>query len=146
MKSYTANPEAIFGYAPLTDQSGTRHFKIRKLRVAKRDRLVVGVAGVSTRSEAETLVGLELFVQRSQLPPPAEEEFYHDDLIDLQVETVDGFVKGRVTAVLNYGAGDILELAVAGGTELIPFTRMFVVEVDFARGRILIVPPKFEGQ
>ena len=57
--------------------------------------------------------------------------------------TPEGEALGRVTALLNHGAGDILEIAPAGGgeTRLLPFTQAVAPEIDFAAGRIVIVPP-----
>ena len=62
------------------------------------------------RNAAEALRGTELTVPRSALPPLAEDEYYHADLIGLPVETPDGTAVGRVVLVENFGAGDVLEI------------------------------------
>ena len=92
---------------------------------------------------AQALTGVELFARRDQLPPPAADEFYYDDLIGLAAVTPDGATLGRVAALSNFGAGDILEVAPPDGTEtlMFPFTRAVAVEIDFAGGRIVIAPP-----
>jgi len=110
--------------------------------------VVARVEGVATREAAAALTGVELFARREQLPPPDAEEFYHDDLVGLEAVTSEGERIGRVTAVLNHGAGDILEIARAdGGETLLPFTRQVAPEIDFAAGRIVVrPPPEIEGE
>ena len=105
--------------------------------------LVAQVAGVLTREAAAALTGVEIFARRDQLPPPNDEEFYYDDLIGLNAVDAAGGQLGRVVAVSNYGAGDILEIAPAGGGEtlLLPFTKRVAPTIDFDAGRIVIEPP-----
>ncbi len=85
--------------------------------------VVARVDGVATRDAAAALTHVGLFARRGQLPPPGEGEYYHDDLVGLQAQLADGAPFGRVIGVLNYGAGDILEIAAADGGEtiLLPF-------------------------
>ena len=144
VKSYTADPASIGVYGPLTDAAGARRFLLRVVRPLRDDMVVARVEGVADRNAAEALTGVELFARRSQLPPPAEDEFYHDDLIGLEAATPQGEVVGRVRAVLNHGAGDILEIA---DGSLLPFTKAVVPEIDFAAGRLVVVPPpEIEGE
>ena len=144
IQSYTAEPAAIGGYGPLTDATGARVFTVKVVRPLRDDMLVARVEGVATREAAAALTGVELHARRSQLPPPEPDEFYHDDLIGLAATTLDGEPLGRVVAVLNHGAGDILELE---GGRLLPFTKAVAPEIDFAAGRIVIVPPpEVEGE
>jgi 16S rRNA processing protein RimM len=143
VQSYTGDPLAIGGYAPLTDSRRAKEFAFERLRALKDDMLVVKVKGVETREAAAALTGLELFARRDRLPEPSEEEFYVDDLVGLVAATRDGRPLGRVSAVPNYGAGDILEIAPDGGGEplLLPFTRAIAPTIDFEGGRIVIDPP-----
>ena len=106
--------------------------------------LVVRLAGIDSREAAEKLTGAELFARRAQLPPPSDDEFYHDDLVGLDAVTREGDRLGEVVSLRNFGAGDILEIAPAPGVEtlLLPFTKAVAVEIDFERGRIVIVPPE----
>ncbi len=143
VKSYTDDPRAIGAYGDLTDRAGKAVFKLAALRLLKEDMLVVRLAGIDSREAAEKLTGVELFARRAQLPPPSDDEFYHDDLVGLEALTREGDRLGRVVALRNFGAGDILEIAPAAGGEtlLLPFTKAVAVEMDFERGRIVIVPP-----
>ena len=111
VKSLTADPTAIGAYGPLTDKDRGRKFVFESLRALKDDMLVARVAGVSTRDAAEALTGVEMFARRDQLPPPSEDEFYHDDLIGLEAVDAAGAQVGRVVSLMNYGGGDVLEIA-----------------------------------
>ena len=96
VKSFTAEPKAIGGYGVLTDKSGARAFHFESVRPLRDDMLVVRLAGVSTRNAAEALAGVEIFARRDQLPPPAADEFYYDDLVGLTAVTTEGAPLGRV--------------------------------------------------
>ena len=83
---------------------------------------IARLAGVSDRSAAEALRGALVEVDRAALPPLAEGEYYHADLIGLPCVDAAGKAVGTVTAVENYGAGDLLEVETGGGRRsLIPF-------------------------
>ena len=79
-------------------------------------------AEVTDRTAAEALRGTLLSVPRDALPPLAEGEYYHADLIGLPCESVDGGALGTVVAVEDFGAGDLLEIERPDGKRaLIPF-------------------------
>jgi len=142
IKSYTGEPLAIGGYGPLTDAEGARRFALTALRALRDDMIVGRVEGIATREAAAALTGVELYARRSQLPPPEAGEFYYDDLIGLEAVTPEGAPLGRVRAIANHGAGDVLEIAPEGGeARLLPFTELVAPKIDFAGGRIVIVPP-----
>ncbi len=140
VKSLTADPSAIGAYGPLTDKGRARTFVFESLRPLKDDMLVARLAGVSTRTAAEALKGAEIFARRDQLPPPADDEFYYDDLIGLEAVDAEGAPIGRVVSLMNYGAGDVLEIAPAQGGEtiLLPFSKRVAPRIDFDAGRIVI--------
>ena len=143
VKSFTADPKAIASYGALTDGAGARRFALKLVRGLKDDMVVVRVEGVDDRDAAEKLTGVELFARRAQLPPPDEGEYYYSDLMGLKAVTRDGETLGHVTTVLNYGAGDILEIAPEAGGEtlLLPFNATIAPEVDLDGGRIFIDRP-----
>ncbi|KPF91310.1 ribosome maturation factor RimM [Rhodopseudomonas sp. AAP120] len=144
--SFTADPFAVTDYGPLSTKDGTRSFEIATAREAK-DHLVVTLKGVTTRDEAERLNGLELYVPRDALPPTEDDEYYHADLIGLAAVTTAGEPLGRVVALHNFGAGDIIEIAPPSGpTLLLPFTNAVVPTVDLKAGQVMIEPPgEIEG-
>jgi 16S rRNA processing protein RimM len=144
VKPFTGEPMAIRGYGPLQAPDG-RRFEIEAARPAagsSPDMLVVRFKGIASREAAEALTGIELSVPRAQLPEPDEDEFYHADLIGLAAVTEAGETLGTVVAVQNFGAGDLLEIAPAGGASLfLPFTRAAVPVIDLAGGRVIVDPP-----
>lgn len=142
LQSFTADPAAISAYGPLFDESGARRFAISSLRSLGKDMFVARVDGVDDRTAAETLTDLNLYLSRTALPEPEEDEFYLADLEGLRAETREGATLGRVIAVRNFGAGDILEIQPPEGeTILLPFTKAAVPIVDVAGGRIVVAPP-----
>ncbi|MBK9081169.1 MAG: ribosome maturation factor RimM [Rhizobiales bacterium] len=139
LKSFTADPADFDAYGPLRDARG-RAFEILAKRPVKGDLFVVRVKGVDDRTGAEALTNVELRVPRAALPPAEDGEFYHADLIGLAAVDEAGGEVGEVVDVLNYGAGDILEIAPAGGGEtiLLPFNDDFAPTVDLAGRRIVV--------
>lgn len=142
LQSFTQDPASIARLKPLTDASGKRTFALIKLRPLKDAMFAAQVLGVSDRSAAETLVNTELYVERSQFPPESTDEFYVTDMIGLSAFFDSGAHAGRVLNLVNFGAGDILEIKPdAGETLLVPFTLANVPAIDIAAGRIVIAPP-----
>lgn len=144
LQSYTTDPLAIARYGPLTDEIGARRFALLAVRPQGKDMLVARLEGVTDRAGAQALTGVELYLPREKLPPPEDDEFYLADLEGLRAETREGVEIGRVVAVRNFGAGDILEVAPPEGGEtlMFPFTRAVVPVVDAAGGRVVIEPPE----
>ena len=142
LRSFTEDPAAVTGYGPLESEDGTRRFEIEALRPAK-DHFVARLAGVADRDAAEKLTNLKLYVPRDRLPPVEDDgTFYHADLVGLAAVTPDGAALGTVTAILNFGAGDLVEIKPPGGGEplMVPFTDTTVPEIDIAAGRMVVVP------
>ena len=144
--SFAANPADIAAYGDLTDKSGARSFRLKVLRATAKG-VVCRIDGVSDRNAAEALRGTELHVSRDKLPAPSEDEFYHSDLIGLAAVAPGGEVLGRIIAVENFGAGDILEIALesngkaTGRTEMVPFADAFVPTVDVPGRRVIVRLP-----
>lgn len=142
VKSFTANPEDLSAYGPLTDKTGAREFRI-KIHGVARGLLRAHIKGVDNRNAAEALAGVELYIERGRLPKPEEDEFYHADLVGLKAALVDGSDYGTVRALHDFGAGDVIEIALAaGGTVILPFTRAIVPSVDLGTGIVVIDPPE----
>lgn len=134
IKSFCAEPDAIAGYSPLTTEDG-RSFELKLGRPIK-DGYSARLSGVLTREDAEALKGTRLYAPRDRLPALPDDEFYHADLIGLEVVDTGGAALGRVRAVHDFGAGDVLD--VLGEKELmLPFTQEAVPTVDLSAGRIV---------
>jgi 16S rRNA processing protein RimM len=142
LHSFTADPQAIAGYGSLETDDG-RIFEIESLRPAKKH-LVARLAGITSRSAAEQLTNIKLYVPRERLPAPeGSDEFYHADLIGLAVVDRAGEKLGTVVAIHNFGAGDLIEVRQAEGepTQMLPFDEATVPEVDLAAGRLVVELP-----
>jgi 16S rRNA processing protein RimM len=143
VKSFCAEPSALGDYGPLSDEKGSREFKVTITRPVKGG-FAVRLSGVKTKEEADALKGVRLYAPREALPDLPDDEFYHADLIGLTVVDTGGADLGQVHAVMNHGAGDLLEVRQKGrsGTVLVPFTQAIVPTVDLTAGRIVVDPPE----
>ena len=144
--TFTEDPLAVKAYGPLLTKDGARSFEIASAREAK-GHLVATLKGVASREDAERLNGIELYIARDKLPATGENEYYHADLIGLAAVTPANEPLGRVAAIHNFGAGDIIEIApVHGATLLLPFTNAVVPTVDLAAGHVVIkLPEEIDG-
>ncbi len=142
LKSFCSEPEDIAAYGALSLEDGSGAFTVT-LSGQARNGFIARLSGVDTREEANALRGTRLYAPRDALPSLPDDEFYHADLIGLAVFDTGGTALGKVTAVLNHGAGDLLEVAAPGLSTpaLLPFTKAAVPTVDLAAGRIVADPP-----
>jgi 16S rRNA processing protein RimM len=143
IQSFTEQPLALASYGPLETSRPGLIIEILSARTTT-NVLVARIKGVDDRTAAEKLNGVELFVDREKLPVPDEEDdFYHADLIGLEARLGDGVVLGKVTAVPNFGAGDLIEIRDerTGDTYLYPFTKAVVPDVKVREGFLVIEPP-----
>lgn len=140
LKSFCAEPAAIAAYAPLLTEDG-RSFGLSLVRPLS-GAFAARLTGITTREAAEALRGTRLYARRDRLPALPEEEFYHADLIGLEAFDAGGAKIGTIRAVLDHGAGDLIEIARPGkAPALVPFTRDAVPAVDLGTGRVVIDPP-----
>jgi 16S rRNA processing protein RimM len=143
IRSHTADPADIASYGELETADGRKMPPIRVIRVTDRG-VIAHIAGIDDRTAAEALRGTGLWIARANLPAAAEGEYYHADLVGLAAVAPDGTSVGTVAAVDNFGAGDLLEIRLAGSniTEYVPFTNAFVPTVDIAAGKLTVVMPE----
>ena len=145
LKSFCAEPADIAKYSPLLSEAGQSY----DLKLGKpiKGGFAAKLSGVMTKEQADGLRGVRLTAPRERLPNLPDDEFYHADLIGLTVVDTGGAVLGRVKAVFDHGAGDILEIAAGGDTVLLPFTRAAVPTVDLTAQKIVADPPEglFDG-
>jgi 16S rRNA processing protein RimM len=143
LKSFCAEPADIASYGPLTTEDGTRSFTVHLTRPVTGG-YSARLSGVGTKEQADALRGTALCVDRSKMPSLPDDEFYHADLIGLAVYDTGGAVVGRVTAVHNHGAGDLLDVQPESGKSalLLPFTRAIVPTVDLKARRVIVDVPE----
>jgi 16S rRNA processing protein RimM len=141
-KLFTAAPDALPRYGVLHTRDG-RKLKITAFRPSKEGEAVIAFEEVRDRNQAEALKGTELFVERAALPETGEDEFYHADLIGLEVRDSEGRILGKVSALHNFGASDVLEFVRPDGdTVHIAFTKETVPVLNIADGFIIVAVPE----
>ena len=147
INSFTEVPEEVGAYGPLTDGKG-RRFIIERLHPLKGTAVAALFAGISDRTAAEALKGVDLYVERARLPEPDQDEWYYTDLIGLAAISPEGQTLGEIIAVQNFGAGDLLEIRSADGrpTLLVPFLKAVVPVVDVKAKRVVVDLPEDEDE
>ena len=143
IKSFCADPAAIADYSPLFTQNGKNSYEMEITRTVKGG-FAAKLGDLTNKEDADAMRGTRLYARRDDLPNLPDDEFYHADLIGLEVVDTGGIACGKVTAVHDHGAGDILEISSSNLKEpaLLPFTRDAVPTVDLAAKRIVIDPPE----
>ncbi|MEO0922706.1 MAG: ribosome maturation factor RimM [Pseudomonadota bacterium] len=144
LKSFTSNPEDVAAYGAVSSEDGSKHFTITLTSQTTKGSLVVRLSDIATKEQADALRGTRLYVERDRLPDLPDDEFYHADLIGLEVFDTGGAALGHIKSVLNHGASDILEVQLNSGsaTVLLPFTQEVVPTVDLKANRIIADPPE----
>ena len=139
VKCFLEDPRNFKTYSPYFDENGEKIYRVQNARVSQNETLVVGLEGITTRNDAESLKGAQLLMDRSALPALKEDTFYHQDLLGLTVKSQAGDVLGVIHALYNFGAGELLEVKTAEGSlEMIPFTKEMVPSVDLKAGKVVI--------
>ena len=140
IKSFCADGKDIAKYSPLQDENG-KPYTLGKLRNMK-DGFAARIDEIPTKEAADALRGTRLFASRDNFPELEEDEYYHSDLIGMEVFDGNGEKIGKVKSIQNFGASDILEIYYNASTSMIPFTRAIVPTVDMGTRRIVIDPPE----
>ena len=136
IKSFTEAPLDIASYGAVMASDG-RKFELTSERM-QGDAVIAAIKGIGDRNSAESLRGLDLYVDRADLPVTEEDEFYHADLIDLPVVDAGGAEVGRVVAFHNFGGGDVMEMRRGTASVFVPFTEKMVPTVDVKGGRVVL--------
>lgn len=138
VRSFAENPDDFLNYS-LMDKNGKK-IVLNCIGMVK-DRYICKLENVTTRNDAEVFRGLDLFTLRENLPHLQEDVFYHKDLIGLKAFDKDGHLLGKIEAVLNFGAGDLLSICCEKEEILLPFSKEFVLEVLEDEGKIIVERP-----
>ena len=152
INSYTQDPLAIGRYGELFTPTPGLVLKITSSRLAKTQKstnsqsiIIAAIEGIDTRKKAEKLKGTKLYVPRERLDENNrdDDEFLHIDLIGLEARLKNGTIFGKVIAMPNYGASDLVEIKQPSGkTVLLPFTRTNVPDIFIKEGYLNIVLPE----
>jgi 16S rRNA processing protein RimM len=140
--SHTQNPSDLLAFGSFLDVKGAPFVVLDKLLFQeKTGTFVVTFKEVTTRTAAEALQRHDLFISADQLPPLEADSFYHRDLVGLCVQDETGEAWGRIRAVDNFGASDVVEV-VPKDSEIppfwLPFLMRYVPEVNVKEGWVRI--------
>jgi 16S rRNA processing protein RimM len=137
VKCFLEDPSQFKDYSPFLSENGESTYEIEKVLSQDKDLLIVSFKGVTDRNQAESLNGSKLMFPRERLPELEEDTFYRRELMGLSVQSSQGHVLGKVQALHNFGAGDLLEVkTLEGKREMIPFTREVVPTIDMKEGAL----------
>ncbi len=141
LQSHTEPRDALFDYLPWTLRTRGVDREITQIEGRPQGRgLVAHLEGIDTREAAETLVGSEIFVERSALPKPKKRgEYYWIDLEGLAVQTVEGQHLGQVSHLFNTGANDVLVVKHEAHERLIPFIHDDVIKSVDLDAKLIVV-------
>ena len=137
ISSFTRPPDKIIEYAPWRLKNPGRSFEVEIVEARLQGKgLVVRLAGIDDRDEAQQLRGMEIVVSRDKLPEPEVGHYYWTDIEGLLVRTTAGEELGTVEQMLSAGAADVM--VIEGKRRLlVPFILQdTVVEVDLEAGWI----------
>ena len=136
------NPENLNDYGLLCNSDRTRWFEIKSLRI-QNYKVIVQFEQINDRNQAKELTGTDLYVPRHKFPNTDDDEYYHVDLIGLVVIDVNGKEIGKVAAIVDFGAGDLIEICARDFKSFyIPFRREIITEVNLKDGFITLDPPE----
>lgn len=139
VKTFTEAEDGVARYGPVESEDGKRRFVLTFVRVLKPGLALVRAPEIASREDAEALAGTRIYVDREKLPPPADDEFYLDDLVGLAAVDDGGRSLGRIAAFYDFGAGDVLEIEASDGSRtMVPFSRAAVPAVDLVKGVVTI--------
>lgn len=141
IKTFTQNERDIGAYGPVTSEDGARTFTLKIIKVLGPGFVLASTPDISSREEATALSSTRLYIDRSLLPDTDEDEFYLEDLVGLTVIDTDDKSHGRVTAIHNFGAGDIVEIKGLHGRKsalLLAFTKENFPDISLAQQQIVI--------
>jgi 16S rRNA processing protein RimM len=129
IKYFAQNPSVFKHYSYIFIGPSRDKYSIDRCS-SQKENLSVTFNEINNRTEAEKLKGQEVFIEKIQLKDLNEDEWYHQDLIGLSVETLEGKKLGIIKAIYNFGAGDILEIKLINNKiEMIPFNKDYVLDI-----------------
>lgn len=140
IRSFTEKPEDLASFCKVFDDN-ENEYKI-SIITPKKGYLIAEIQGIHSRDEAEKIINTRLYIKRSELPTIGDNEFYHTDLIGLDAKLKNGTNFGLVKDVVNFGAGDIIEIYDLSSEKIIyyPFNKQFVPEINLDKRYILLEP------
>ncbi|MEM6415023.1 MAG: ribosome maturation factor RimM [Pseudomonadota bacterium] len=150
IKTFTETPEDVAAYGPVHTEDGKRTLTLQIVRALKGEMILAHAPEILHREDAASLTNSKIYVERSVLPSPEDDdEFYIHDLIGLNCVLENGEPAGKIAAVHDFGAGDLLEIkgaphAANKGGVLVRFTKETVPFVDINQEQIVLAADTFK--
>lgn len=140
IRTFTNKPSDVTTFQNVFDEAGN-NYKVSVV-FPKKDYLIASLDGINNRNQAEPLRNTKLYIKRSELPTPKNNEFYHADLVGMEARSHDGSKFGIVKNVVNFGAGDILEIYDVTSEKVVyyPFKKQYVPVIDIVERYITVNP------
>ncbi|HEY9076912.1 MAG TPA: ribosome maturation factor RimM [Anaerolineaceae bacterium] len=125
---------------------GERHTPLQIESIRPVDQgVLVSFKEYSNPEEAGVLRNQRIYIQAKELPQLPEGEYYHHDLLGMNVVTTEGVLLGILEEIIETGANDVYLVRSGNGTEiLIPAVEIYVKEVDLEQKRMVVNPPEWE--
>ena len=135
IKSFTENTDDFNKYGSLFNDEDS---VIEILPISSQQDMVLAyIKNVVDREAAENFVGKNLYIARSMLPPPSEDEYYVEDLVGMDVVCSSNRKRGVVKYLHNFGGGDIIEILFDGDHyQMLAFTKENFPEINFEKNFI----------
>ncbi|MDM8516403.1 ribosome maturation factor RimM [Desulfobacterales bacterium HSG16] len=92
--------------------------------------ILAGIADIESREQAEKIIGHKILVDRAVLPEPEEGAYYWEDLVGLDVHTIDGLLLGKIVSIMETGANDVYVVRGEENEILIPALESVVKKID----------------
>lgn len=139
MESFASPPEGLFRHRSWQlsrDGVAREAIDVAEWRVHGNG-YVVRLAGAESPESATRFVGMTIAVERSQLAPTREREYYLADLVGLVVENAEGVEMGRIEHFIDAPANAVM--VIKGEREhLVPVTKQHLLRVDTEQGRVFV--------
>lgn len=138
VKLFCETAEDLTAYGPLCLEDG-RALSLQ-LKGMNKGLAICAATEITDRNQAVSLRGSALYLAREKLPELGEEEIYQADLLGMQLCDSAGQVRGKVIALHDFGAGEIVEIQLSGShkTEMLPYYPPFLKRVDVDAGQIIL--------
>ncbi len=139
IKTYTENPVDIGSYGPMRDENDNS-YTLSNIRQVSPHAIIAFIKGITDRNQAEALCGTKFYIDRAQLPEPTENEFYHEDLINISVYDEQGTHYGNVLALQDFGAGEFFDIKSSDQTKFmtLPFNEDAVLDINIEEKKMII--------
>ena len=141
IKPFTETPESLGRFDKVYLEDG-QQVSLKILSVGSKGVMLARLGKVESRDASDALRGQHLYVDRAALPDLADDEIYHADLLGLDAVLADGSALGRIAAIHNFGAGNVVEiLPPQGASIMLPFGGAALVAIEPDKGQVVLAPP-----